>query len=374
MRRIAHDTYIHQHVNWPNFHWNNDIVLNKLIAIRHQQGILLGRMSNLGFSLRGEAMLKTLTLDVLKSNEIEGEMLNPEQVRSSIARRLGMEVAGLIYSDRNVEGVVEMILDATQNFSDPLSEERLFAWHAALFPTGRSGMYKIKVAEWRSDSNSPMQVVSGGLGHEKIHFEAPIADIIPKEMSAFIVWSNDKIDIDPVLKAAIAHLWFITIHPFDDGNGRIARTITDMQLARADSSSQRFYSMSAQICTERKAYYNILEATQKGGLDITNWLVWFIDCLDKAFQATEKTLETVLRKAKFWDKHTVTLFSDRQRMMLNKLFDAFEGKLTTSKWAKITKCSHDSALRDIQDLINKGILIKEVASGRSTGYLLIEPI
>ncbi len=370
MRRITHDTYIHQLKDWPRFHWNSDLVLQKLIEIRFKQGLLLGKMSNLGFSLKDEAMLSTLTLDVLKSNEIEGEILSREQVRSSIARRLGMDVAGLVHSERNVEGVVEMMLDATQNFTLPLSRERLFDWHAALFPTGRSGMYKIVVGNWRDGSNGAMQVVSGAVGHEKVHFEAPKADVVQQEMQAFIEWYNATMDIDPVLKAAIAHIWFITIHPFADGNGRIARTITDMQLARADGSPHRFYSMSAQICSERKGYYEILEATQKGGIDITNWLLWFLDNLNAALLSSEQGLSLVLKKAQFWDKHTHTSISDRQRIMLNKLLDGFEGKLTTAKWANITKCSHDSALRDIRQLIDNGILVKEDASGRSTGYLL----
>jgi len=371
MRRIIHNKYIHELSEWPNFQWNQEIVSAKLIEVRHRQGLLLGKMSTLGFSLRGEAMLATLTLDVLKSNEIEGEILNPEQVRSSIARRLGMDVAGLVPSDRNVEGVVEMMLDATQHFSNPLSDERLFNWHAALFPTGRSGMYKITTGNWRT-GNNPMQVVSGAIGHEKVHFEAPIADAIPQEMTAFIQWFNTAHDIDPVLKAGVAHLWFVTIHPFDDGNGRIARTIADMQLTRADGSPQRFYSMSAQIRLERNAYYDILERTQKSSLDITNWLMWFLDCLDRALQETENTLSGVLKKAQFWDSFTTTQISDRQRIILNKLLDGFEGKLTTAKWSIITKCSHDTALRDIQDLIKKGMLVQEASGGRSTSYILKE--
>lgn len=371
MRRIIHGTYIHELSEWPHFQWNQEKVSAKLIEVRHRQGLLLGRMSNLGFSLRGEAMLATLTLDVLKSNEIEGEILNPEQVRSSIARRLGMDVAGLVPSDRNVEGVVEMMLDATQHFGSPLSDERLFSWHAALFPTGRSGMYKITAGNWRTGT-TPMQVVSGAIGHEKVHFEAPNARIIPQEMTAFMNWFNGEYGIDPALKAGIAHLWFVTIHPFDDGNGRIARTIADMQLARADGSPQRFYSMSAQIRLERNAYYDILERTQKSSLDITNWLMWFLDCLDRALQETEHTLGGVLKKAQFWDTYATIQISNRQRIILNKLLDGFEGKLTTVKWAIITKCSHDSALRDIQDLMSKGILIKEDAGGRSTSYVLRE--
>ena len=362
--------YIHQHKNWPKFYWDTEQVAAKLIAVRHRQGLLLGRMGALGFSLRDEAMLETLTLDVLKSNEIEGEILNPDQVRSSIARLLGMDVAGLVPSDRNVEGVVEMMLDATQHFSNPLSDERLYNWHAALFPTGRSGMYKITVGNWRDGTNGPMQVISGALGHERVHFEAPEATLVQHEMTVFIAWFNSAIDIDPVLKAAIAHLWFVTIHPFDDGNGRIARTIADMQLARADGSAHRFYSMSAQIRVERNVYYDILEKTQKHTLDITEWLMWFLECFDRALLTTESTLAVVLKKARFWDTHAHISCNTRQYKMINKLLDGFEGKLFSSKWAIITKCSQDTALRDIQDLINKGILIKEEAGGRSTSYIL----
>ncbi|GAC1535041.1 MAG: hypothetical protein NVS3B15_15750 [Sediminibacterium sp.] len=315
-------------------------------------------------------MLQTLTLDVIKSNEIEGEILDPGQVRSSIARRLGMDVSGLVPSDRNVDGVVEMMLDATQRFADPLTEERLFGWHAALFPTGRSGMHKITTGAWRDGNNGPMQVVSGAIGRERVHFQAPDAGVVGKEMSLFLDWFNTGTVMDPVLKAGIAHLWFVTIHPFDDGNGRIARTIADMQLARSDSSSQRFYSMSAQIRQERSTYYDMLESTQKGTLDITNWLNWFLECLGRAFTATENTLNAVFKKARFWDTNSHKALNERQRSMINRLLDGFEGKLTSSKWAKMTKCSPDTALRDIQDLMEKGILVKENAGGRSTGYIL----
>ncbi len=341
--------------------------------VRHHQGLLLGKMNALGFSLRDEATLQTLTLDVLKSNEIEGEILNPEQVRSSIARRLGMPVTGLIPADRHVEGVVEMMLDATQHFDKELTPDRLFDWHAALFPTGRSGMYKITVGAWRDNSTGPMRVVSGPMGHEQVHFEAPDSLVLEKEMDRLFKWFNTKMDIDPILKAAIAHLWLVTIHPFDDGNGRIARAITDRQLARADKSRQRFYSMSAQIRHERNVYYNILEETKKEDtLDITPWVEWFMACLDRAFDATEETLAGVLKKAHFWDRNFNKAINDRQRLMLNKLLDGFIGKLTSSKWAKIAKCSHDTALRDIQDLIKQEMLVKEEAGGRSTGYLLKE--
>ncbi len=344
-----------------------------LATVRHKQGKLTGRMEALGFNLRNEATLETLTLDVLKSSEIEGELLNPDQVRSSIARRLGMDIAGLIPADRSVEGIVEMMLDATQSYQKELNAERLFSWHAAMFPTGRSGLQKIKVGAWRDNpKEDPMQVVSGPMGKERVHFEAPGAEVLDKEMTAFLGWFNHTADIDPVLKAGLAHLWFVTIHPFDDGNGRIARAIADMQLTRSDESPQRFYSMSAQIRKERSDYYDILESTQKRTLDITEWLEWFLACLDRALTASGETLEGVMKKAKFWDSHAATRFNPRQQLMLNKLLDHFEGKLTSSKWAKIAKCSHDTALRDIQDLVEKKVLIKDPAGGRSTNYLLTE--
>ena len=334
------------------------------------QGRIMGRMQSLGFDLRKEAELDTLTLDVIKSTEIEGEILNPGLVRSSIARRLGLEMAGSLQSDRNVEGMVDMMMDATQHFNKPLTAERLFDWHATLFPTGRSGMYKITVAGWRDDSTGPMQVVSGAMGKEKVHYQAPDSSLLESEMTRFIDWFNTENNIDLVLKAAIAHLWFVTIHPFDDGNGRITRALTDMLLARSDKSPQRFYSMSAQIRAERKQYYEILEKTQKAELDITNWVLWFLNCLMNALKSTEAVLAKVLTKAEFWNKHSKTRLNERQSLLLNKLLDGFEGKLTSSKWAKIAKCSSDTALRDIQDLINKDILQKDEAGGRSTGYQL----
>lgn len=362
--------FIHQTDNWPEFTWNSNDFLDLLSEARNLQGRLIGKMETLGFDLRNEAILDTLTLDVLKSSEIEGEFLNPDQVRSSIARRLGMEIAGAVESDRSVEGVVEMMIDATQNCFAPLTVDRLFNWHAALFPTGRSGMYKITVADWRKDTTGPMQVISGAMGKEKIHFQAPDSDGVEKEMTRFIDWFNNS-KIDLVIKAAIAHLWFVTIHPFEDGNGRITRALTDMLLAQSDKSNQRFYSMSAQIRLERKQYYEILEKTQKGNLDITNWIVWFLNCLINALKSTDSILTRVLFKADFWRKHIDTAINDRQRKLLNKLMDDFDGKLTSSKWAKIAKCSKDSAVRDINDLIEKGILQKEPAGGRSTNYELI---
>jgi Fic family protein len=363
--------YIHQLENWPNFTWEQEKIALKLAEVRHHQGRLLGKMEGMGFRLQAEANLHTLTLDVLKSSEIEGEILNPDQVRSSIARRLGMDIAGLVPADRHVEGVVEMMLDATQNHDDLLTHDRLFGWHAAMFPAGRSGMHKIAVGRYRDNAtDDPMQVVSGPMGKEKVHFQAPDSNILQHEMTPLLDWFNTDQQLDAVLKAALAHLWFVTIHPFDDGNGRIARAITDMQLSRADQSQQRFYSMSSQIRTERKDYYDILEKTQKGTLDVTGWFDWFLSCLDRALANTNKTLGGVLQKARFWEKHSATVLNDRQRIMLNKLLDGFDGKLTSSKWAKITKTSQDTAGRDINDLLNKDILIKESSGGRSTSYVL----
>ncbi len=361
--------YIYQIKGWPNFTWNNDDLLPLLSVVRHKQGRLKGYMEVLGFALRNETTLQALTLEVLKSSDIEGEVLNPEQVRSSIALKLGMDVAGLMPAGRNVDGVVEMMLDATQKYNKPLSKNRLFAWHSALFPTGRSGMFKITVGDWRDNEKGPMQVVSGAMGKERVHYQAPDAKVLEKEMKSFLKWFNAKDDLDAVIKSAVAHLWFVTIHPFDDGNGRMARAIADMQLARSDGDQQRFYSMSAQIRLERKAYYDILERIQNGtSLDITKWLVWYLKCLDKALNETDKVLKGVLNKSRFWDKHQHTHINTRQRMMINKLFDGFDGKLNSSKWAKIAKCSADTALRDIQDLISKDILVQENAGGRSTSY------
>lgn len=364
--------YIHERKEWPSFFWEKESIASKLAEVRHHQGRLLGRMEGIGFSLQAEANLHTLTLDVLKSSEIEGEILNPDQVRSSIARRLGMDIAGLIPADRHVEGIVEMMLDATQNYDAPLTNERLFSWHAAMFPTGRSGMHRIVVGNYRDNSkDDPMQVISGPMGKEKVHFQAPDSEMLVLEVNKFLDWFNSDKSLDPVIKAAIAHLWFVTIHPFDDGNGRITRAITDMQLSRADQSAQRFYSMSSQIRVERKEYYDVLEKTQKGTLDITLWLDWFLNCLDRALTNTAATLGIVMKKARFWEKHSLTPLNDRQRLMLNKLLDGFDGKLTSSKWAKIAKTSQDTAGRDINDLVLRGILAKEPSGGRSTSYILI---
>lgn len=359
--------YIHQKKNWPKFTWDAAIITPLLGEVRHRQGKILGVMQGLGFRLQEETVLKTLTLDVVKSSEIEGELLNPEQVRSSIARRLGIEIAGAVPAERHVEGVVEMLLDATQRYDEPLSDDRLFGWHAALFPTGRSGIHKIKTAAWREDR---IQVTSGPMGKETVHFEAPSADKVRLEMNAFLEWFNANQEMDPVLKAAFAHLWFVTIHPFEDGNGRITRAITDMQLARADKSNQRFYSMSAQIQAERNSYYSVLETTQKGDLDTTVWLKWFLDCLLHSMTQTDETIALTLKRAQFWETHRAINFNTRQQKILQLLLDDFFGKLTVSKYAKITKVSTDTSLRDIQDLMGKDILEQE-GSGRGTSYTLL---
>lgn len=363
-------TYIHQRSDWPHFAWNRDAIAEPLAAVSRRQGRLIGRMEGLGFKLREEAVLRTLTQDVLKSSEIEGEILDADQVRSSIARRLGMDIGALAPADRNVEGVVEMMLDATQNYDQPLTQDRMFAWHAALFPTGRSGMSKIIVGDWRDDRDGPMQVVSGPIGRERVHYEAPAAGVVAREMAAFLKWFNAAPETDLVLKAAIAHLWFVTIHPFEDGNGRTARAIADMMLARSEASPQRFYSMSAQIRAERNRYYDMLERTQRGDLDITEWILWFLECLDRAFDGAVATLASVLRKARFWETWAAQPINDRQRRILNALLDGFEGKLTSSKYATITKASQDTASRDIADLVERGILVKGAAGGRSTSYEL----
>lgn len=362
--------YIHEQDDWPRFRWSEQVIGGPLAAVRHRQGRLIGHMEALGFNLRAEAVLATLTEDVVKSSEIEGEKLDKEQVRSSIARRLGLDIGALSPVDRDVEGVVEMMLDATQNYDKTLTEARLFDWHASLFPTGRSGMTRITVGAWRSEQSGPMQVVSGPYGHERVHFQAPDAARLSEETTAFLAWFEGERGLDPVLKAAIAHLWFVTIHPFEDGNGRIARAIADMALARSETSPQRFYSMSAEIRLERKGYYTVLEHTQKGDLDVTDWIIWFLACLDRAIDGAEQILAKVLRKAAFWRGIEGPPLNERQHAMINKLLDGFEGKLTSSKWAKLTKVSSDTALRDISDLVVRGILLKDESGGRSTSYSL----
>ena len=364
-------TYIHQLSDWPHFSWDTHTLAKQLAAVRLRQGQLIGRMQALGFPQQEEAVLTTLTEEVLKSSEIEGEKLDKDAVRSSLARRLGMDAGALPSADRNVEGVVEMMLDATQKFKAELTAERLFGWHASLFPTGRSNTKKITVGAWRNASAEPMQVVSGDYGRERVHYEAPIAEKLDAEMTAFLDWYNAEEKIDPIVKAAIAHLWFVTIHPFEDGNGRIARAIADMSLAHSEGIPQRFYSMSTQIRAERKTYYEMLESTQKGDLNVTSWLDWFLGCLDRAFSGAETILASVLEKAEFWKRHAAAKINHRQREMLNRLLDGFEGKLTSSKWATIEKCSPDTALRDIQDLVDQRILAKDAGGGRSTSYSLV---
>ncbi|WP_020530333.1 Fic family protein [Flexithrix dorotheae] len=364
--------YIYLHQKWPQFHWDHKTLLPLLGRVSHLQGKILGKMELLGFDLRNEASLETLTQDVVKSSEIEGEILDPSQVRSSIAKRLGLDQYGLVPSDRNVDGVVDMMLDATQHYQKPLTKERLYSWHFALFPTGRSGLNKIIVGQWRDDSTGPMQVVSGTIGRERVHFQAPAASTLEEEMKEFLDWFEKNEEEDAIIKAGIVHLWFVTLHPFEDGNGRIARALTDLQLARADGISQRFYSMSSQIRNQRKAYYEQLEKTQKGGLDITHWLKWFLTCLENALLASETVLEKVVFKHRFWARHSGLVLNDRQVKILMMLMEEFKGNLTSGKWAKIAKCSSDTALRDIQDLIRKGILQKRQEGGRSTNYELIK--
>lgn len=360
--------YIHDLEDWPLFRWDRERLGAPFADVRHRQGRLTGHMEALGFGLRQEAILQTLTSDVVKSSEIEGENLDAAQVRSSIARRLGMDIGGLVAADRHVEGVVEMMLDATRHYDRPLDEERLFAWHAALFPTGRSGMTKIAVGAWRDDSTGPMQVISGPMGRERVHFEAVPAPRLAAEMSTFLAWFNAKPETDEVLKAALAHLWFVTIHPFDDGNGRIARAIADMAFARSENSPQRFYSMSTQIRQERNAYYDILESTQKATLDVTPWMEWFVACLGRAIDGAQSMLAGVLAKARFWERLQGVPLNERQTVVLNRLLDGFEGKLTTSKYAALAKCSQDTALRDILQLVEQGILVRGPERGRSTSY------
>ena len=361
--------YIYEYKNWTDFTWQDSVINSIFGEVRLMQGKIIGQMNALGFSAKEEATLTALTMDVVKSSEIEGELLNYAQVRSSIARLLGINTAGLVKSNRNIEGVVEMMLDATQRYNLPLTEKRLFGWHAALFPTGYSGPYEIEVGCYRTGE---MQVVSGAMGKEKIHYEAVKPEFVKAEMKKFIAWFNNDNTLDPVIKAAIAHFWFIIIHPFDDGNGRIARALTDMLLARAEGSGDRFYSMSGRILEERKLYYAVLQKVQHSSNDITEWLNWFLHCLKNAMLATESTTQQILRKAEFWRRHENTSINERQRKVLNILFENFTGKLQSSKWAKINKTSTDTALRDIKDLIEKGILRQTQEGGRSVNYELVD--
>jgi len=362
--------YIYERKGWPNFTWNKSEILGFLSEVRYEQGLLLGKMRNLGFELQDQAVLETITLEIVKSNEIEGERMNTEEVRSSVATKLGLQLDSEIHVGRYTDGVVEMMLDATQKYLEPITQERLFGWHAALFPTGRSGMQKIMVGDWRKGEES-MKVISGNMGREKVHFEAPKSCAVPSEMKLFLDWTQNENKIDNILKAAIAHLWFVTIHPFDDGNGRVTRAISDLFLARSDKSAQRFYSMSAAILENKKGYYRILETSQKGELDITEWLMWFLECLKEAMQSSQEKLKSVMSKARFWNHFSKTNLNVRQRLMINKLLDGYEGVIRTSKWAKITECSEKTALRDIDDLMEKGIMEKGDAGGRSTSYVLL---
>ena len=364
-------TYIHENPKWPSFSWNYDAFADQLAAVRHQQGRLMGKMEGFGLRHRQESLLTTLTQDIVKTSEIEGDLLDNEQVRSSLAQRLGFEIAGLKPADRHVDGVVEMTLDAAMNYHAPLTAERLFLWHELLFPTGGSGLRRIRVGQWRDDRFGPMQVVSGALGKERVHYQAPAADRLNGEIAAFLDWFNRPNDTDWVMKAALAHLWFVTIHPFDDGNGRIARAIADLALARSEQSSQRFYSMSAQIRLERRDYYNILEFTQKGSLDITGWLRWFLGCMGRSIDAAQASLAGVLGRTAFWESTQGVSLNERQRKVLGLLLEDFKGKLTSSKWASLTKCSQDTALRDILALVEQRILAKCDAGGRSTSYELV---
>lgn len=365
-----HSCYIWQRENWPDFRWDSEALLEPMSRLSHLHGLLNGRMSMLGFNEKSQALLSAMTDELISSSEIEGVLLNPKSVRSSLARRLGIEDEGLLAEDHYVEGLVEVMLDAVHNYRAPLTAERLFGWHAALFPLGRSGMHSITVADWRK-GEEPMQVVSGAFGHEKVHYEAPASADVPAEMARLIDWCNSS-DQSPFIMAAVAHLWFVTIHPFDDGNGRISRTIADMLLARLDLGSGRYYSMSAEINRNKKAYYEILERTQKGNLDITEWILGFFDCLEKAITRTSAVVERTLEKAAYWDKFRKVEINERQRKVINRLWDGFDGKLTTSKWAKICSCSQDTALRDINDLILKDMLRDSGEGGRSANYLLPE--
>ena len=363
--------FVWEHSDWPFWRFDNNVLATALASVRHSQGRLLGRMGGLGFALRDQATLQVLTEDVLKTSEIEGQQLNPDAVRSSIARRLGVDIGALAPADRHVDGVVEMVMDATGGFANLLTLERLFGWHAALFPTGYSGLAQVRIGAWRNDATGPMQVVSGPIARHKVHYEAPPAARLEAEMGEFLRWFNSEQGTDPVLKAGLAHLWFVTIHPFDDGNGRIARAIGDLCLARSETSPQRFYSLSAQIQRERKEYYDLLEQTQKGSLDVTDWLTWFLACMQRAIDGAENTLGIVIAKSRFWERCAGISLNERQIKLINRLLDGFDGKLTSTKWAAIAKCSPDSALRDINDLIARGVLKKTEAGGRSTSYTLV---
>jgi Fic family protein len=366
---VMRTIYIWQQPGWAEFKWDNERLMTLLGEVRNLEGRVMGLMEGVGFNVQNATSLNVMVEDVLRSSEIEGELLNADRVRSSIARHLGIETEGLPHPDHYTEGVVQVMLDAVRNSNKPLTTERLFNWHAALFPTGRSGIHPITVAAYRVGAE-PMQVVSGAMGREKVHYEAPASVDVPAMMDEFLSWVNNRQNIDPILKAAIAHLWFVAIHPFDDGNGRITRTITDMLLAKADGMPHRFYSMSAEILRERKVYYEVLEKTTIGTMDITLWLEWFLQTLKNAIMRSEATVKRVVAKASFWQQNREVAMNERQVKVVNKLWDGFEGKLTTSKWAKIVKTSQATALRDITDLVDKGVLVVAGEGGRSTNYLL----
>lgn len=365
-----HPRYIWQRSDWPNFRWDRDSVLDSLSRLSNLHGILKGRLSAMGIKTRENAVLTAMTDEITNSSEIEGVALHPQSVRSSIARKLGIQDDGLLFEDHYVEGLVDVMFDAVNHCKDGITSERLFGWHAALFPLGRSGMNKITVGDWRK-GDEPMQVVSGAMGHETIHFEAPPSKEVANEMTSLMQWVNSS-NLSPFIMAAIAHLWLVTIHPFDDGNGRISRTLTDMVIARMDTDGNRYYSMSAEINRRKKEYYNILESTQKGNMEITPWITWFISTLENAIKRTLEMVETTLQKSRFWDTLEDVAINERQRKIINRLWDNFEGKLTSSKWAKICHCSQDTASRDIKDLIVKGILKESGEGGRSTNYLLVK--
>ena len=365
-------TYIYELPGWPELTWDSEALAGPLAAVRHRQGRHLGRMEGLGFRFRTEASLTVLTEEVVKSSAIEGVHLNPEEVRSSIARKLGLDTAGLPVPSRQVEGVVQMMLDATRNFDEPLTAKRLFGWHAALFPTGHTGIHPITVGAWRSDDKGPMQVVSGPICKETVHYQAPPAERLDEEMSRLLAWFGSPPPIDPVLNAGVAHFWFVTIHPFDDGNGRIGRAIADMALSQADGTEDRYYSMSSGIEAERKQYYLQLEAAQRGSLDITAWLAWFLACLDRTIDSADHSLGAVLKKARLWQKINLKPVNERQRDVINRMLDNVKGHLTTSKYAKLAKCSNDTALRDIKELLERGIIVQNPGGGRSTSYRLAQ--
>lgn len=366
-------TYIYELHNWPQFRWDDTALAERLDAVRFRQGRVAGRVDGLGFDLRREAGFDVVVSEVIRSSEIEGEKLNEAEVRSSVARQLGMDIGGLPPASRHVEGVVEMVLDATQQYADPLTPPRLCGWQASLFPTGYSGMCQVRTGAWRDDSTGPLQVVSGPLGKQRVHFQAPASSKVDGEMAAFLDWFDGTHPTNPIVKALLAHLWFLTIHPFDDGNGRIGRAILDMSLARAEGTALRYYSPSNQILNERNGYYRVLEATHRGTLDVTEYLAWFLEVIDKSLATAESTLDEVLVRSKFWQAHAATALNERQRKVLFRFLNGFEEKLTNAKWSKLAKCSHDTALRDLSDLVAKGILVKSVESGRGTSYMLALP-